>query len=125
MTSEYSLELRGPNIHLVKKGAWSRNVGRVAIIEGKKVFICPRKSAIHFMKIDNSWHLAEIVVTWLAMHQIEEVHLLTKKNRLVSTVLDWQTYGTAYKHPKFEHQTALHKTYFKQISRKTASIFMH
>lgn len=117
LEAEYTVELSGSNLYLVKDGGFRRMVGRLTEIKGKRVFLCRRDSSKHFFRKTRSWNLSEDVVCWLALHLVEEIHFITKKHIIKSTVLDWQQHGVRYKHEDYEQQLGLALPFFNHTKR--------
>lgn len=110
------------SFELKRNQVWigDRRVGWITTtMEGKKVFVSPRKRRQHYFRKFRGYGLSVEILEFLKRNQFDEVHLrIGKRLTLISKLAYWDIYGIDYHKKEFEPQKILPEKYMerKQLS---------
>jgi len=105
-----------------------RRVGWITTtMEGKKVFVSPRKRKQHYFRKFKGFGLSVELLEFLKRNQFDEVHLrIGKRVTLISPLAYWDIYGVDYhKKPEFEAQKILPEKHMKSKQLTLSEIMEH
>jgi len=103
-------ELKGKQVWIGnRKAGWITTT-----MEGKKVFVSPRKRKQHYFRKFKGFGLSVELLEFLKRNKFDEVHLrIGKRQTLISPLAYWDIYGIDYHIEPYEPQKILPEIHMK------------
>jgi len=115
-------ELKGKQVWIGQ-----RKVGWITTnMDGKKVFVSPRKRKQHYFLKFHGFGLSVEVLEFLKRNQFDEVHLhIGKRQVLISKLSYWDIYGLKYYKEGFEPQKILPERFMTSKQTTLSGLMEH